>query len=306
MGLGFSARADLVDAIQAIVGESVITYQQIQSIVIHDDKTLHLQARGVPEQYYKLRARLETDVLKGLVDEKMILHEFSSAGFKIPENIIDAYVQDIIHDRFHDDRVEMTKQLEQEGLTYEDYRQRLHDEFIVGVMRQKFVPEPIISPLRVETYYQDHKADFKVEDEVKMRLIALNKTTDDTNGAVRKRMEEIISQVKDGADFGDLAQSYSEGSQRSERGETGWQEVSKLNKSIAEAISNLKPGQSSGVIESPEAYFLVLLEERRLARVRPLTEVRADIEKTLLVRERSRLLSRWIDRLKRKTFIETF
>ena len=152
----------------------------------------------------------------------------------------------------------------------------------------------------------DHKNEFKVEDEVKMRLIVLNRLADDTNGAVRKRMEEIISQVKDGAAFSDLAKSYSEGSQRKDGGETGWQETSKLNKVLVEAVNKLKPGEYSGVIESPEAYFLVLLEERRPARVRPLTEVRAEIEKTLMAQEKNRLRVRWISRLKRKTFIQNF
>jgi parvulin-like peptidyl-prolyl isomerase len=139
-----------------------------------------------------------------------------------------------------------------------------------------------------------------------MRLIVLNRPADDTNGTVRRRMEEIISQIKDGATFGDMAKSYSEGSQRPEGGETGWQEVAKLNKVLAEALAKLKPGEMSGVIESPEACFLVQLEERRPARVRPLSEMRADIEKTLVVQERNRLMVRWINRLKRKTFIYDF
>ena len=300
-----SARASLVDAIWAIVGDSVITYQQVQSIIIQHDRTLRLQAKERPEEYYKLRGKLEADVLRDMVNQKMILHEFSAAGFKIPENIIEDYVEDRIHDEFHDDRVEMMNQLRQAGLSYEDFKEQIHDEFIVTLMRQKFVPEPIISPLKVETYYKEHTAEFKQEDQVKMRILVLNRQTDDTNGTVRKRMEEIISQVKDGAAFSDLAKSYSEGSQRPDGGETGWQEVSKLNKDLAEGIKNLKPGEYSGVIES-DAYFLVLLEERKAARIQPLIDVRPEIEKTLLTQEKGRLFNRWINRLKRKTFVENF
>jgi peptidyl-prolyl cis-trans isomerase SurA len=305
-GFCLSARASLVDAIMAIVGDSVITYQQIQTIIIQQDERLKMQAKDRPEEYYKLVGKLEADILRDMVNQKMILHEFASAGFKIPENIIDDYVQDKVHDYFHDDRVEMMKKLQYEGLSYEDFKQQLHDEFIVMLMRQKFVPEPIISPLKVETYYKDHNAEFKEEDRIKMRLIVLNRQPDDTNGTVRRRMEEILSQVKDGAAFSDLAKSYSEGSQRKDGGETGWQDTSIVNKTLLEATKNLKPGEYSGVIESPEAYFLVLLEERKPARVQPLNEVRDVIEKTLITQERGRLLNRWIARLRRKTFVETF
>jgi parvulin-like peptidyl-prolyl isomerase len=300
------ARAGLVDAIWAIVGESIITYQQIQSMVIPQLDTLALQSKNNAAEFANRKAKLETDVLKSLIDEKMILHEFSSAGFKIPESIIDDYVQDRIRDRFHDDRVEMMKRLEHNGLTYEDYKQQLHDEFIVMLMEQRFLPEPIISPLKVETFYTAHKSDYKVEDQIKMRLIVLNRTPDDTNGAVRRRMEEILQQVKDGAAFSDLAKSYSEGSQRRDGGETGWQELSTLNKVLVEATKNLKPGEYSGVIESPEAYFLVLLEERQAARIKPLIDVRGDIEKILAVQERKHLYERWIARLRRKTFVAEY
>ena len=301
-----SAHATLVDAIMAIVGESIITYQQIQTIIIQQDDRLRMQAKDRPEEYYKLVGKLEADILHDRVNQKMILHECASAGFKIPESIIDDYVQERIHDIFQNDRVEMMKRLQHEGLSYEDFKQQLHDDFIVMLMRQKFVPDPIISPLKVETYYKDHNAEFKQTDQVKMRLIVLNRQPDDTNGTVRRRMEEILSQVKDGAAFSDLAKSYSEGSQRKDGGETGWQETSIVNKALIEATKNLKPGEYSGVIESPEAYFLVLLEERKPARVQPLTEVRDGIEKTLVTQEKSRLLNRWIARLRRKTFVETF
>jgi|ERR1700722_4135423 len=306
MSLCLPARASLVDAIMAIVGDSIITYQQIQTILIQQDEKLILQSKDNPQEYSKLKGKLENDVLGDMENEKMILHEFSSAGFKIPENIIDDYVQERIQKIFHDDRVEMMKRLQHEGLSYEDFKQQLHDDFIVMLMQQKFVPEPIISPLKVETYYKEHAAEFKQEDQVKMRLIVLNRHADDTNNTTHKRMEEILSQVKDGAAFSDLAKSYSDGSQRKDGGETGWQEISKLNKDLAEAIKSLKPGEYSGVIESSDAYFLVLVEERKAARVEPLNDVRDVIEKTLLTHERSRLMGRWINRLKRKTFVETF
>jgi peptidyl-prolyl cis-trans isomerase SurA len=305
LSIGLNARADFVDSIVTIVGEAVITYQQVGSVLIQQDDALRIQSRNEKAEYERLRGKLWGDVLENLTDQKLILHEFGSAGFKIPENIINDYVQDRVRDMFHDDRMEMKKQLDRQGITFEDLKQRLHDQFIVDVMRQKFVPEPIVSPLKVETYYLEHKNDFKVEDEVKLRLIVLNKAGDDTGG-VRKRMEEIISQVKDGASFSDMAKSYSEGSQRAEGGATGWQEVSKLNKVLVDGVKNLKAGEYSGVLESPEAYFFVLLEERRAARVKPLSEIRAEIEKTLSAQERNRLWSRWINRLKRKTFIETF
>ena len=46
MCFGVSARADLVDAIETIVGDAVITYQQIGAFVSQQDDALRLRARN--------------------------------------------------------------------------------------------------------------------------------------------------------------------------------------------------------------------------------------------------------------------
>jgi hypothetical protein len=56
----------------------------------------------------------------------------------------------------------------------------------------------------------------------------------------------------------------------------------------------------------PQDFRLLLLEDRRVARTESLAEVRAQIEKDLLVQERERLRKRWVDRLKAKAFVRTF
>ena len=69
---------------------------------------------------------------------------------------------------------------------------------------------------------------------------------------------------------------------------------------------SLKPGEVSGVIQTPESVYLMLVEQTRPAHVRPLKEVRDDIEKTLRTQEQARLEREWIDGLKKKTFIRYF
>jgi len=50
----------------------------------------------------------------------------------------------------------------------------------------------------------------------------------------------------------------------------------------------------------------MFVEDRRDARVRPLAEVREDIERNLMAMERGRLHKKWIDRLKAKSLVTQF
>src|SRR5439155_8849441 len=65
----------------------------------------------------------------------------------------------------------------------------------------------------------------------------------------------------------------------------------------AAAATNLPPAKE---------FYLMLVEDKRTAHLKPLGEVRDEIEKDLKLQERSRLDDQWVARLKKKTFWRTF
>lgn len=294
----------LADSIRAVVADTPITQQQVEQFVDEDERALADRYGNQPE-LYKRMAALEESASEILIQRQVILQEFK-ANIKVPESLIDEYVQDKIKERFGGDNVELTKYLERLGISLEEYKRRVREQFIVGAMQEKFVPEPIISPKKVEDYYLAHRNDFKVEDQVRMRMIVLGKSADDSTNQVqqtRERAREILVQLKGGAAFADLARTYSEGSSAKEGGDTGWEDASVVNKLLIAELDKLKPGQYSDVIDAPNAFYLVQLEDRHPAHFKPLNEVREQVERTLDSQERDRLAKQWISRLEGKTFI---
>jgi peptidyl-prolyl cis-trans isomerase D len=79
-----------------------------------------------------------------------------------------------------------------------------------------------------------------------------------------------------------------------------------LRADLAEIAFALKPGQRSGVVEKPDGCYIMLVEETKPAHVKPLSEVRAEIESVLKAAEINRLHKRWIDKLKGKSFVQYF
>jgi parvulin-like peptidyl-prolyl isomerase len=198
------------------------------------------------------------------------------------------------------------KTLQAQGETFESFRKSVRDQAIETFMRSKNISQGIIiSPYKIEAYYQAHQDDFKMEDEIKLRMIVLNKASaDDTNTVNLAR--EIRDKIKEGAAFADMASVYSQDAQRSQGGDRGWIERSVLRQELADAAFALKPGQVSDVIETPETCYLMLVEQTRPSHVKPLNDVRDEIEKNLRAQEQARLEKQWIAKLKAKTFILRF
>jgi peptidyl-prolyl cis-trans isomerase SurA len=223
----------------------------------------------------------------------------------MPDSYLDEMVQERIRDRYGD-RVTLMKTLQAQGETLEQFREDVRDQAIESYMRSKNVAQEIvISPFKIETYYQAHTNDFALENEVKLRMIGLNKTSAADTDTV-KLAREIRAQILAGAAFADMAAIYSQDSLRSQGGDRGWIERSVLRPELADAAFALQPGQVSDVIETPNTCYLLLVEQKRPAHVKPLNEVRNEIEQNLRAQEQTRLQKQWIDRLKAKTFILYF
>ncbi|MEP6662387.1 MAG: peptidyl-prolyl cis-trans isomerase [Verrucomicrobiota bacterium] len=304
---GFS-RAALVNGINAVVNDKVITYQEVEGGVEQLDALLIRQYRNEPQLLEQKRQQLRTDQIERLVENQLILADFKSAGYNLPESFIDDAVQEEIRKNFYGDRARLTKTLQSEGVTFEEFRKQQRERIIITYLRrQNSAPEKIvISPFKIETYYKEHQDDFKAPDEVKLRMIVLNQAADAEPGAAKKLAEEVLKKVDEGASFAEMASIYSEGSQKAQGGDRGWVERSYLKKELADAAFSLKAGQRSGVIELEEACYLLQVDEIRPARIRTLEEVRGEVEKTLVDQETARLTKKWMDRLKSKSFVRYY
>lgn len=293
------------DRIEAVVNDIPITQQQVERLTMTDEDRLFDQYQTQPDVYRKKVTDLRQGGQELLIDREVILQEFKK-NLKIPESILDEIVSDRIKEQFQGDNIKMTKELELRGISKEEFKRNIREQFIINAMRDKFVPEPIISPKKVEDYYTTHQNNFKMEDQIRFRMLILNKGKSDSPEQIeqtRKRAGEILLQLKNGASFTELARSYSEGSTARDGGDTGWEDVSAVNTVLIDPLNKLKPGENSDVIEDKNAFYLLHLEERHPAHVKPLNDVRAEIEKTLAAQETKRLADQWITRLRNKTFI---
>ncbi len=300
-----AVRAGVADGIKAVVHDSVITYVDVEDATAPVADELRRDYRNQPEVFNKkLDAALDEN-LERLLQDQLILREFASAGYNLPESIIDEYVQTRVRDRFGT-RATLTKTLAAQGSNYEKYRRQIRDQFIIEQMRYANVSkETIVSPHKIEVYYLAHTNEFQVAEQVKLRMIYLPKAADDS-GQARQLANEVLGKLKEGAAFADLASLYSQSADRKQGGARDWEEVSKLNPELAEAAGKLSPGQVSEVIEVPKACYLIKLEDKQPAHLKPLSEVRDEIEKILTVEQRSRLVQLWIERLRKKTFVRYF
>jgi parvulin-like peptidyl-prolyl isomerase len=299
-------QSGLANGIAVIVNDTVITYKDLEMSIGQEANLLTKQYAGQPAMLKEKLLALQKDGIEELVARQLILHEYKTGGYNLPESLIDDYVEQRIKQEFGD-RVTMAKTLEARNTTFESYRRKIRDQIIIEVMtRQKQgTIEPIISPYKIENYFKQNQKQYQLGDQVKLRMIVLNKRADAGDTPTRLA-QEIVAKLDSGTSFAEMASVYSEGSQRNQGGDWGWIERSVLRTNLADVAFQLKPGQHSGIIDTSEAIFIMLVEDVKTAHVKPMADVREEIERTLAAQEHDRAYRRWIERLKAKSFVRFF
>jgi peptidyl-prolyl cis-trans isomerase SurA len=299
------AEKTVSDGVSAVVNDSVITYHDVQQHIQEFANLLISQYGRQPDVLRQKISELRQEGQEQLIERQLILHEYKTGGYNFPESYIEDEIQRIIAQQFRD-RATLLQGLHQQGITYETWRQQQRERILVGAMQQFKVPRDIvISPQKIRDYYETNKTNFMVGEQVRLRTLVLNKSASD-NGAARQLAQEIRQKIKEGAAFAEMAKIHSEAAQRANAGEAVSFQRDKLRKELADVAFNLQPGQVSDVIDLPDSCWLLWVEEKSAAHVRPIAEVQDEIERTLRLTEAARLQRKWIKRLREKAFVAYF
>jgi peptidyl-prolyl cis-trans isomerase D len=139
----------------------------------------------------------------------------------------------------------------------------------------------MVSDAEVQSYYDAHQADYKTPEQVKTRhiLIAVAKGADaKTDAAAKAKAEDVLKQLKAGANFAELAKKYSEDpGSKDTGGELPMIATSGLDPAYGQAAMLLSPGQTSPLVRSQFGYHIIQTEAKDPASVKPLAEVKPQI-----------------------------
>src|SRR2546421_4092227 len=93
-------RADPPNGIRAVVHDSVITADEVDIAITDPATRLAQQFRSQPEMFQTKLNELRGAKLDELLGRRLILHEFKTAGYNLPESIVDELVQEEIRAEF--------------------------------------------------------------------------------------------------------------------------------------------------------------------------------------------------------------
>lgn len=300
------------NGIAAVVEGKAITVDDIRREITPHIKQLQSESRNEQEFNQKLET-LQDEIIQNLIDRQLIIKEFykkkddDDEVRRIPTSYIDNRIAEVQIEQFDNDRSKFLAYLRSRGLTMRDYRREVEEDIVYSYMRgQQRKSQSVISPVKIEQYYNENKDRFYQEDKVKLRMIQFSRAQGETDEQVRKRADVALNLFKAGERFDILAKQYSQDARRTRGGDWGWQQRNDLKKEFSEPLFNIKAGESTDIIVTPEGAFLLFAEERKYAGIQAIDDVRDQIERILLQMESRQSQQKWLERLRRNAYVKHY
>ncbi len=258
-------QGQIVDGIAAIVGDEVVLRSEVNQYTIQTALQMGIDIQKNPE---KLKA-LKKQVLENLIVQKILLQKAKEDSIEVDDSQVDQaldnQIQQWIQQMGSQEKVE-----EYFGGSLSKIKRRFREDvknrMLVDKLQQEKFQKIHISRPEVEQFYRTMKDSLPVQGpSVNISHILLTvKPSPQAKKEAYQRAEAILQQIKNGADFAELAKKYSEDpGSAAKGGDLGFVKRGDLVKPFEEVAFNLKPGQVSGIVETQFGYHIIQLLERK-------------------------------------------
>lgn len=155
-----------------------------------------------------------------------------------------------------------------------------------------------LSDAEIEDYYNDNEARFMEPEKTKASRIYLPFDGEERD-LVMSRANDLLEQLKAGANFGDLAKTYSKDEKAQESGDWGLYEWKSLSQQEQDEIERLSAGETSEVLEIDDGAVILKVVEKEPESTLPLEAVKERITNILKDEKARQLAEEEIARLEK-------
>lgn len=261
LGTAANAAVQSIDKVVAIVDNDVVMQSQLDQRVHEVQQTIAKRGGGTPPT-----SVLEQQVLERLIVENLQLQIGERSGIRITDEELNQAVGTIAQrnnmtvDQF---RAALTR----DGLSYDDARDQIRREMIISRVRQRRVAERIqVSEQEVKNFLASDLGKVQLSEELHLANILIPTPESANSEAIQtaaRQAMEIYQQLKQGADFSQLAIAKSASDNALEGGDMGWRKAAQLPPPFDRELSAMSVGEITQPARTPGGFIILKVLEKR-------------------------------------------
>lgn len=296
---GVAADTTVNDAsVVATVGGKKITVLQFKAAFHAELRRTFYHGSSSAEEKTELRQK----VLADMVDNRLLLQEAVKRGLNPDKNWVDNETSE------WKKRIEARGWQSQSEVWLKSVTQELVDQNLIEQLHLKIRGSVVAKEADVLRYYKENPDKFTTPEQFHILLILL-KVAPSSKGEVWEaefsKAEGLVSEIKAGVDFSDLARRYSKHESAASGGDLGYLHKGMLAQQAQQALDGLVQGAVSKPVVLLQGVAIMKLLDKRTAQLNKFVDVK-ERASDLWLREHQQLaLSKFIDKLRNATPITT-
>lgn len=211
------------------------------------------------------RNRILPQVLRALIDERLQLQEAGRLAVEVPDEQIEAAMKQLAgQNQMSVERFEQV--LAANGIHPQVVRQQVRARLTWDqVIAQRLRPQIDVSSAEVDSALRQlEREEGALQRRVAEIFLVVDNPRDEPQ--VRENAEQLVQELRSGANFQALAREFSQSATASVGGDLGWIREGQLEESLENALAEINPGQLIGPIRGIAGYYILfLIEQRRTA-----------------------------------------
>ena len=256
-----SNRVALVDRIVAVVNSEVITKAELAERVKTVTQQLRQQGTPLPPA-----EQLQRQVLERMIMDRLQLQLARETALRVDDLQLDRTVARVA-ERNKMSLTQFRQALERDGIQFDKFREEMRNEILLSRLREREVDNRIVVTDNEIDYFLSQQAQSpSAATEFNLSQIMLRlpeQASPEEVNRQHERAEQVLAQLRQGADFAKLAVGYSDAPDALQGGAMGWRARDRLPDLYTQALDRMKPGEVSGIIRSPAGFHLLKLIDRR-------------------------------------------
>ncbi|NIW25546.1 MAG: molecular chaperone SurA [Gammaproteobacteria bacterium] len=272
---------ELLDGVAAVVENGVVLKSELsERLELVMESLRQQQSQMPPEERRPLPplSVVEEQVLDQLVIRQIQLQRAERFGIVVGDEMLNQAIASVASENGIT-LEQMPAALAAEGIDYAAYRQETREQITIEQLVQRDVIARInITPRELDLCLARSSASLAedVDYNISHILVSLSPSaTREQADAARVEIEDIVAQLEDGADFAQLAVTYSDGQGALEGGSLGWRKGAQLPTLFADIVVQMEAGDVSDPIQSASGFHLIRVNDIRGAQAVMVDQLRA-------------------------------
>jgi len=250
-----------VDRIVAVVNDDVITANDLNERVGLVTRQLQRQGGQLPGPDV-----LSTQILERMINDLIQVQQAKESGIKVDDATLERTIDRIAQEN-NLSRSDFRVAIERDGMAYPRFREDIRNEILLARLREREVESNIVvTDAEVETELAREAKEKTSDSEYRLSHILVlvpPQATSDQIEQRRRRALQALSELRRGANFAQIAATYSEAPDALQGGSLGWRPAARLPSLFTEALEKLELGEVSDILRSPNGFHIVKLLEKR-------------------------------------------